>query len=180
MLVKRDAVDLAASLERLVGRGTAQLVFGVGVLGMALSTIIILMLINGFAIAEMLGLPNEGWPRRLGALLAGVSGAVGSFFFGTPQAEFWLVVPTSMFGMTLLPIAYWTFILMFNSKSLMGRQHADRRQEAGLERRDDGLGHDRHDPVSVGHFTRQIAIRRFFGAGGIHRARRGSASDAKG
>jgi Mn2+/Fe2+ NRAMP family transporter len=120
MLVKRDAVDLAGSLEQLVGRGTAQLVFGVGVLGMALSTIIILMLINGFAISEMLGLPNAGWPRRLGALLAGVSGAAGSFFFGTPQAEFWLVVPTSMFGMTLLPIAYWTFILMFNSKSLMG------------------------------------------------------------
>ncbi len=89
-------------------------------LGMAISTIIILMLINGFVVSEMLGRPNSGWTRRLGAVLAGISGAVGSFIFGTPQAEFWLVVPTSMFGMTLLPIAYWTFMLMFNSKSLMG------------------------------------------------------------
>jgi Mn2+/Fe2+ NRAMP family transporter len=120
MLVKRDARDLAASLERLVGRGTAQIVFGIGVLGMAVSTIIILMLINGFVVSEMLGLPNEGWPRRLGAALAGLSGAAGSFIFGTPEAEFWLVVPTSMFGMTLLPVAYWTFILLFNSRSLMG------------------------------------------------------------
>lgn len=119
MLVQRDAFDLANSLSALVGSGTAQYVFGIGVLGMALSTIIILMLINGFAISEIFNLPNEGTPRRIGALIAGLSGALGPFVF-KGDAKFWLTVPTSMFGMVLLPIAYFTFFALFNSRSLMG------------------------------------------------------------
>ncbi|MEK9634902.1 MAG: hypothetical protein VW622_13770, partial [Opitutae bacterium] len=44
MLVKRDAKQLATSLESLLGKdGLAPTIFGLGVLGMALSTIIILM-----------------------------------------------------------------------------------------------------------------------------------------
>jgi Mn2+/Fe2+ NRAMP family transporter len=49
-LIQRDAFALANSLENLAGPGIAQVVFGVGVVGMAISTIIILMLINGFVI----------------------------------------------------------------------------------------------------------------------------------
>ncbi len=120
MIVKRDADDLANSLKKLVGEGTAQYAFGIGVLGMALSTIIILMLINGFVVCEMLGLPDKGMPRRLASLLAGVSGAMGPFLY-TGDAKFWLAVPTSMFGFMLLPIAYITFLCMMNSKSLMGQ-----------------------------------------------------------
>lgn len=119
MIVQRDAKDLAGALEALVGKGMAQIVFGVGVLGMAISTIIILMLINGFVVCEMFNLPHTGWAHRGGALLAGLSGATGPFVFTGP-AKFWLVVPTSMFGMTLLPVAYWTFLFLFNSKTLMG------------------------------------------------------------
>jgi Mn2+/Fe2+ NRAMP family transporter len=119
MLVKRDAFNLAGSLDPLTGKGVAQYVFGVGVLGMAISTIIILMLINGFVICEMLGLQSKGTPHRLGCFLAAVVGAVGSFFW-TGDAKLWLAVPTSMFGMVLLPIAYCTFFFMMNSKALMG------------------------------------------------------------
>jgi Mn2+/Fe2+ NRAMP family transporter len=119
MLVKRDAFNLAGSLAPLTGKGVAQYVFGVGVLGMAVSTIIILMLINGFVICEMLGLQSKGTPHRLGCFLAAVVGAVGSFFW-TTDAHLWLAVPTSMFGMVLLPIAYCTFFFMMNSKALMG------------------------------------------------------------
>ncbi|MEZ6050581.1 MAG: divalent metal cation transporter [Planctomycetaceae bacterium] len=115
MIVKRDAFNLASSLERLVGAGTAQYVFGLGVLGMAVSTIIILMLINGFVICEMLGLPSTGPVHRVGCYLAGVSGP-----FIWSKAGFWLAVPTSMFGMCLLPIAYFAFLFMMNSKSLLG------------------------------------------------------------
>ena len=118
MLVKRDAFNLAGSLAPLTDKGVAQYIFGVGVLGMAISTIIILMLINGFVICEMLGLKSEGMPHRLGCFLAAVVGAVGSFYWAG-DARLWLAVPTSMFGMVLLPIAYCTFFFM-NSKSLMG------------------------------------------------------------
>jgi Mn2+/Fe2+ NRAMP family transporter len=120
MIVKRDASDLAGSLETLVGKGTAQIVFGIGVLGMAVSTIIILMLINGFVICEMLGLEPKGTAHRIGCYLAGISGAMGPFIWGGDKAQFWLVVPTSMFGMALLPIAYFTFLFMMNSPALMG------------------------------------------------------------
>lgn len=117
MIVKRDAFDLAAALEPLTGHVVARYVFGFGVLAMAMSTITILMLISGFAICEMLGLPDEGWPHRFGCLAPAI-GALGPFVWG--QAQFWLAVPTSVIGMMLLPIAYGTFVLMMNSRRLLG------------------------------------------------------------
>lgn len=117
-LVKRDNFNLANSLQDLVGPTTAQTVFGIGVFGMAISTIIILMLINGFAVCEMFGVEPHGWPHRLGALAAGLVGALGPFVWS--KAAAYLVVPTSKFGMALLPIAYWTFFFMMNSRALLG------------------------------------------------------------
>ncbi len=120
MLQKRDAFSLATALEPLTGRTVAQWVFGMGVLCMAISTVIILMLISGFTFCEMMGLEPRGTAHRLGALFAGVVGFFGPFIW-KGDAKFWLAVPTSNFGMALLPIAYWTFFLMMNSKALMGR-----------------------------------------------------------
>ncbi len=120
MLIRRDAFDLAKSLRPLTGEGVAQYVFGIGVVGMAISTIIILMLINGFVVCEMLGRPSNVTIHRLGCLLAGVVGAAGPFVWGNKEAQFWLAVPTSVFGFVLLPIAYSTFFLMMNSKNLLG------------------------------------------------------------
>jgi len=119
MLVKRDAFDLAQSLSALTGRVFAQYVFGIGVLGIGASTIIILMLINGFVVCEILGAEPQGWAHRLGSLLPCV-GMLGPFIWTGGRAQFWLAVPTSMFGMTLLPIAYVTFCLLMNQKSLLG------------------------------------------------------------
>ena len=120
MLVTRDAFLLANSLEGLTGRTIAQTVFGIGVLGMAISSIIILMLINGFTICEMMGLPSRGWLYRLGCLLPGFSGAFGFLYlWSDDQARFWLAVPTSVFGMVLLPIAYVTFFLMMNNRQIL-------------------------------------------------------------
>jgi Mn2+/Fe2+ NRAMP family transporter len=118
MLVKRDAFNLADSLSRLTGRTWSHIVFGIGVLGMALSTIIILMLISGFTVCEMLGIPPTGNPRRFACLISGI-GILGPFIW-TGKSQFWLAVPTSVFGFMLLPIAFWTFFGMMNSKKLMG------------------------------------------------------------
>ncbi|MAG93546.1 MAG: hypothetical protein CMJ48_07335 [Planctomycetaceae bacterium] len=119
MLVTRDAFNLADALKPLTGKGVAQYVFGIGVVGMAVSSIIVLMLINGFVVCEMLGLPSQGNAHRAGCLLAGLTGAAGPFLWAG-DAKVWLAVPTSMFGMVLLPIAYFTFLMMMNSKSLLG------------------------------------------------------------
>jgi Mn2+/Fe2+ NRAMP family transporter len=119
MLVKRDAINLAKSLAPLTGKTVAHYIFGVGVVGMAISSIIILMLINGFVICEMMGRPATGWPYRVGALMPCI-GMFAPLLWTGGKAQFWLAVPTSIFGMVLLPIAYFTFALLMNQKSLLG------------------------------------------------------------
>ena len=122
MLIKRDSLDLATALENLFGKGgLTQKVFGIGVLGMAISTIVILMVINGFCVTEMTGRDSDRVVQRLGALFPGVVGGLGFLaLWGDDQARFWLAVPTSNFGMVLLPIAYIAFFFMINSPSLLG------------------------------------------------------------
>jgi Mn2+/Fe2+ NRAMP family transporter len=117
MLVKRDAFNLADSLAPLTGRSFSHYVFGIGVVGMALSAATMLMLINGLCFCELLNVPAKGWQQRVGSLMVSV-GVFGVFFW--KQAAFWLAVPTSVFGMMLLPIAYFTFYLLMNQKTLMG------------------------------------------------------------
>jgi Mn2+/Fe2+ NRAMP family transporter len=118
MLVKRDAFNLAESLAPLMGNTFSKVIFGIGVLGMGLSTIIILMLISGFVICEIFGFPHGGKEHKWGCMLASV-GVLGPFIW-SGKTLFWLAVPTSVFCMMLLPIAYVTFFLMMNSKALMG------------------------------------------------------------
>jgi hypothetical protein len=119
VLVTRDAFDLAASLEPFAGPFFSRLVFGLGVLGITLSTITLHMLISGFVICELFGSPQSGWTFRLGTL-AVTTGVFGPFFWA--QAAPWLVVPTSIIAFTLLPIAYIAFFLMMNSRSLLGEE----------------------------------------------------------
>ena len=122
MLVSRDAFQLAGSLEKLTGnKAVSQTIFGIGVVGMAISTIIILMLINGFCLTEALGTEMGGPIHKVGSILPGITGALGFLFlWSNADAKFLLAVPTSVFGMVLLPIAYFTFFCMINSKELLG------------------------------------------------------------
>jgi len=123
MLVKRDAFNLAESLESLFeSKAFSHYVFGIGVLGMALSTIIILMTINGHAICEVLGKPHRGPTFLGGALLAGL-GVLGPFFW--QDAAFWLAVPTSILGFTLIPVAYLSFFLLMNNLQVLGRERPE-------------------------------------------------------
>ena len=120
MLVKRDAFNLAASLETLFGsKAFSHYVFGIGVVGMALSTIIILMTINGHAVCEVLGKPHKGPVFLAGSLIAGI-GVLGPFVWS--EAAFWLAVPTSILGFTLIPVAYLSFFLLINNRKILGKQ----------------------------------------------------------
>ena len=123
MLVKRDAFNLAESLESLFeSKAFSHYVFGIGVLGMALSTIIILMTINGHAVCEVLGKPHSGSTFLGGALIAGL-GVLGPFFW--QDAAFWLAVPTSILGFTLIPVAYLSFFLLMNNLQVLGRERPE-------------------------------------------------------
>ena len=123
MVIKRDAGALAGSLEQVFGNKTvSQYIFGLGVVGMAISTIIILMLINGFTFTEAIGVKTSGIGHRIGSYLPAFTGAFGFIFLwgAIPEAKFWLAVPTSRIGMILLPVAYLTFFMMMNNRQLIG------------------------------------------------------------
>lgn len=117
MLVNRDAFHLAAALAPLTGPFIGNIIFGVGVLGMTLSTITILMLISGQVACAIFKTEQTGWTFRLGSLAA-ASGALGPFIWS--QASFYLAVPTSVFALILLPIAYLSFFLLFNQRKVLG------------------------------------------------------------
>lgn len=117
MLVKRDSFNLANTLSPLTGDVVAQYIFGFGVLGMAISTAIILMTINGLCFSELLNKPPFGWPQRVGSLMVSV-GAILPFVW--KDAAPYLAVPTSVFGMVLLPIAYFAFFILMNQKNFLG------------------------------------------------------------
>ena len=121
MLVRRDAMDLAKALEPLTGALVANIIFGLGVLAMVLSTISILMLISGFVFAEMMAFPPGGVVHKLGTLVAGVGGALWPLFW-TGDSGFFLAVVTSVFGFILLPFAYVTFVFLMNSASLLQQE----------------------------------------------------------
>jgi len=121
MLVQRDAGVLADALAQLTGQSTAQLVFGLGVFGMAISTIIVLMLINGYALCEAFDRPGSKRLTIIGVTLPALTGALGFLFlWGSKNTTVWLAVPTSVFGMALLPIAAITFLFLMNSPRLLG------------------------------------------------------------
>lgn len=119
MLIKRSAFDLARSLRPLTGDIFSHYIFGVGVIGMAVSSIIILMLISGFVICEMFGLPHRGNAHRLACMLPAV-GFLGPFIWTGGKAQFWLAMPTSVFCGALIPVAYWTFFCLMNSRRVLG------------------------------------------------------------
>lgn len=118
-LVKRNAFQLAQSLAPLLGERNANIVFGIGVLGMGFSTIIILMLINGYVFQELAPSTLKKPAHYLGCLVAGLSGASWPFIW-QGESQFWLAILTSTFGMMLLPIAYITFFFLMNNSELLG------------------------------------------------------------
>ncbi|MEP3481978.1 MAG: divalent metal cation transporter [Fuerstiella sp.] len=117
--VKRNAFDLASAISPLLGDQNARLAFGLGIFGMGFSTIIILMLINGFAVCELANKPLGGGTQFFGSMVAGI---VGFMWWRIWQGDnqIYLTIVASKFGMMLLPIAYITFFMMMNSKSILG------------------------------------------------------------
>jgi len=126
MLLPRSNAQLATSLQTLTGsEGVANKVFGFGVLAMAMSTISLLMLISGFCVCEAGGFPHGGKQHKIGTLLASTGLLWPLLWTGSSKA--YLAVPVATFGYVLLPIAFLTFLLMMNSKRVLG----DNRPEGG-------------------------------------------------
>ena len=121
-LVKPNTKDLAKTLEVVPVLGKySDVVFGLGVLGMGFSSIIILMMINGYAFAEIINAYESNAARVTGALAAAVIGFAW-FEIWTGESKTYLVIVASSFAVILLPIAYFTFMAMMNNRELLGEE----------------------------------------------------------
>jgi len=116
-LARPNTQQLSETLTPFLGN-RANLVFGLGAFGMGFSTIIVLMLINGYAFGEIFQRPEDNRVRLVGASLAAITGFCWFFIWSSPSRT-WLIILASNFAAILLPIAYLTFFLMLNSKDLM-------------------------------------------------------------
>jgi len=98
----------ASGVGPIIGR----FIFGLGLLGMTLSTITIQMLVSGFAACEMLGIDPVGWRYRLACMIPAPSflGVILWKSMGT-----WIALPAFTFGLIMLPIAYVGWFALQNS-----------------------------------------------------------------
>jgi len=119
MLVKRDASNLSETLVPLVGDKVARYIFGFGVLGMAINAVLMNMLICGVSFSEIIGKGGKTWWSFAGSMLIAISAITSIFFEG---AKMWLVIYAGVIAMVLLPIAYGAFLVIMNSKKIMGDQ----------------------------------------------------------
>ncbi len=108
--IKHGTAALAAPMRSLFEGPIGIWVFGVGVFFIALSTVLIHMLINGYAMEA-----GFGMPRIYGSMIPLVA-VFGPFFWGELSA--YLVIPTSLIGLALLPVALWAFLLLGCQKRL--------------------------------------------------------------
>ena len=120
MLAKRNANDLANALQPFLGNWS-QLIFGIGILAMALSTMLVHMMMNGYAISEAFGQPGQRKLFLIGAILPAIAGFFSPLIWNG-AAKTALAVPASVIATTLLPIAYLIFLLLMNSKKALGNE----------------------------------------------------------
>lgn len=120
MLSKRNARDLAIALEPFLGRW-AQFIFGIGILAMALSTMLVHMMMNGYAISEAVNKVGNRKVFFTGALIPAFMGLLSPIVWsGSIKSA--LVIPASVIATTLLPIAYLIIILLINSRKALGSE----------------------------------------------------------
>jgi len=95
----------------------SRIVFGLGIVGMALSSITMHMLICGFAACEIFGVEPGGWRYRLACLLP-APGFVGVILW--TDIGPWIAIPTSAICGLMLPIAFIAFFILNNSRRYLG------------------------------------------------------------
>lgn len=125
MLANRGAKNLANSLKPFLG-DKSQTIFGIGVLAMAVSTLLVHMMMNGYAISEAFNKVGNAKYFILGAAMPAVAGFFSPYLW-SGDAKAAMAVPASVIATTFLPIAYLGFLFLMNSKSALGEELPKRR-----------------------------------------------------
>lgn len=111
--MKAASMFSAAGLPSLVSR----LIFGLGIIGMAMNCITLHMLVSGFAACEIFGVEPGGWKYKI-ACLTPLPGFFGVIIWA--KIGSWIAIPTSAICLIMLPIAYIGFFALNNSKRYLG------------------------------------------------------------
>jgi Mn2+/Fe2+ NRAMP family transporter len=115
---KLSPIEAAAMLESVgLSMFFSRIVFGLGIIGMALSSITMHMLICGFAACEVFGVEPGGWRYRLACLIPAPA-MVGVVLWESMKT--WIAIPTSAICGLMLPIAFIAFFILNNSKRYLG------------------------------------------------------------
>jgi Mn2+/Fe2+ NRAMP family transporter len=115
--IRLSPVEAAQVLAGSIGPVTGRLVFGLGVLGMALSSITLQMLTCGFVAAELFDLPVGGRAHRLATWLP-VPGVLGCAYWS--DIAVWVAIPTNIVCGVFLPASYLGFCLLQRSSAYLG------------------------------------------------------------
>lgn len=116
--------QMGAVLGNVMGPYTGRVIFDLGVLAMAFSTIALHMLVCGFVAVEWFDAPVGSRKQRLWTLLPVPACLAPILFEGFP---FWLAIPTSIICGAFLPVTYIGILLLQRSKAYLG---ADRPEGA--------------------------------------------------
>ncbi len=105
----------AKALSGVLGANAGRLIFDLGLIGMTCGAISTHMVVCGFTFCEMFGLEQTKTRFRLFALVPtiGILGVIASL-------PIWFPVAASAVCFTMLPIAYFTFLIMNNKRSYIG------------------------------------------------------------
>jgi Mn2+/Fe2+ NRAMP family transporter len=115
---KLSPIEAATMLESVgLSMFFSRIVFGLGIIGMALSSITMHMLICGFAACEVFGVEPGGWRYRLACLIPAPA-MVGVILWESMKT--WIAIPTSAICGLMLPIAFIAFFILNNSKRYLG------------------------------------------------------------
>lgn len=109
--------EMAGVLGKVIGPHKGTLIFDLGMLAMALSTITLHMVCCGFVAMEWFGLPFGSMKQRLFMLLP-VPGFLAPLFWG--DLAVYLAIPTTIICGAMLPIAYIGFLILQRSKAYLG------------------------------------------------------------
>ena len=105
-------------LESTIGPLTGRIVFNLGILGMAISSIILQMICCGFVALEVFGWEFGSIKYRLACLLP-APGVLGSVLWA--DIALWAAVPTTVICGFFLPVSYFGFIILQQSSSYLGK-----------------------------------------------------------
>lgn len=115
--IRLSPVDASRVLAEGIGPLAGRVVFNLGILGMALSSITLQMLTCGFVAAEIFGW-EVGDRRYRFATWLPVPGVLGCVYWS--DIAVWVAVPTNIVCGLFLPLAYVGFLILQRSRSYLG------------------------------------------------------------